>query len=229
MYNPNADESPFNALPPAVVGLAMVMAAVEIVLQMGESGFVGGANAIGWRLAALEDYAFLPAVWDFMLSNGVFPLEHMKRFVTYPFLHGSFTHAVFAVVIVLAIGKAVGEIFSPIAFLVTFFASSIFGALVYAAFLSQNIPLIGGYPGAYGLIGAFTFLLWVNLAAVGANSMRAFTLIGILLGVQLVFGVLFGGGYDWIADVSGFVAGFLLSFVVSPGGWARVVAKLRQR
>ncbi|MEM9582822.1 MAG: rhomboid family intramembrane serine protease [Pseudomonadota bacterium] len=229
MYNPNADESPFNALPPVVVGIAMVMAAVEIVLQLGESGMAGGPGAIGWRLAALEDYAFLPPVWEFMLANNIFPLEHMIRFITYPFIHGSFTHAIFAVVIVLAIGKAVGEVFSSLAFLAVFFFSSIFGALVFATLAPQETWLFGGYPGAYGLIGAFTFLLWVNLASVGANSMRAFTLIGILLAVQLVFGVLFGAGLDWIADVAGFVAGFLLSFIVSPGGWARVVAKLRKR
>ncbi len=228
MYDPHADESPFNALPPVVVLLAMVMAAVEIVLQAGASGFVGGPQAVGWRLAAFEDYAFLPAVWEFMIGSGQFPLEQMRRFVTYPFIHGSFTHAAFAIVIVLAIGKAVGEIFSAVSVLAVFFISSIFGALVYGSFVSINAPLLGGYPGGYGLIGAFTFLLWVNLAAVGANSMRAFSLIGVLMGIQLVFGVLFGAGYDWIADLSGFVAGFLLSFIVSPGGWSRVVAKIRR-
>ncbi|MEY4697689.1 MAG: hypothetical protein RIT14_2117, partial [Pseudomonadota bacterium] len=39
----------------------------------------------------------------------------------------------------------------------------------------------------------------------------------------------FGGGYEWVADLAGFATGFALSFVVSPGGWRRVVAKLRQR
>jgi membrane associated rhomboid family serine protease len=32
-----------------------------------------------------------------------------------------------------------------------------------------------------------------------------------------------------VADLSGFVTGFVLSFVVSPGGWARVREKIRQR
>ncbi len=228
MHNPHADESPFNSVPAVVVALAMVIAAVEIVLQAGEAGLAGGPQAIGWRLTALEDYGFLPAVWEFMRSTGQFPPEQLMRFLSYPFLHGSFTHAAFAVVIVLAIGKAVGEIFAAWAVLAVFFVSSIFGALVYGELVSVNAPLIGAYPGGYGLIGAFTFLLWVQLAAVGANTMRAFTLIGFLLAFQLVFGIFFGAGYDWIADVAGFMAGFLLSFVVSPGGWARVVAKLRR-
>ncbi|GFE63311.1 rhomboid family intramembrane serine protease [Litoreibacter roseus] len=228
MYDPNANVSPFNALPPAVVGLAMIMGAVELVLQIGALGFAG-AGGIGWRIAAIQDYAFLGPVWTQMLELGLFPPEHMMRFVTFPFIHGSLLHAAFGVVIVLAIGKSVGEVFSSWSFLAVFFLSSIFGALVYAALTDTNAALFGAYPGGYGLIGAFTFLLWTRLAAVGENTMRAFTLIGFLLGIQLVFGVLFGSGLDWIADVAGFAAGFGLSFLVSPGGWARVLSKLRQR
>ncbi|MEM6408176.1 MAG: rhomboid family intramembrane serine protease [Pseudomonadota bacterium] len=229
MYNPNADESPFNPLPTVVIGLAMVIAAVEIVLQAGESGLVGGPGAIGWRIDAMQDYAFIPAVWDAMLQQGLFPLEHVMRFVTYPFIHTSFMHAAFAVVIVLAIGKVVGEVFSTWAFLAMFFLSAIFGALVLGLISDSRFPLVGAYPGAYGLIGGFTFLLWVQLTHLGEDGYRAFTLVGVLLGIQLVFGMIFGGGLDWIADLAGFVCGFSLSFLVSPGGWARVLAKMRKR
>ena len=93
----------------------------------------------------------------------------------------------------------------------------------------MRTQLIGAYPGIYGLIGAFTFLIWTKLALVGANRLRAFSLIGMLLAIQLVFGLLFGGGWDWVAEVTGFATGFLLSFVVSPEGFRRVVAILRQR
>jgi membrane associated rhomboid family serine protease len=229
MYNPNANASPFNDVPIAAIGLAMVMAAVEIVFQAADLGLAGGAQGVGWRIGAFNDYAFFGPIWDQMWDLKLFPVEQMIRFVTYPFLHGTFFHAAFAVVIVLAIGKAVGEVFSTVAFLVVFFSASILGALVFAIVTDTNSPLIGGYPGGYGLIGAFTFLLWTRLAAVGANSYRAFTLIGMLMGIQLVFGALLGGSPDWIADLAGFVVGFLLSFVVSPGGWAHVVDRLRQR
>ncbi|MEP3346532.1 MAG: rhomboid family intramembrane serine protease [Litoreibacter sp.] len=229
MYHENADASPFNALPPVVVALAVILAGVEVIFQAGASGLVGGAQGIGWRVIALQDYSFFGPIWMQMLDKSYYPMEHMQRFVTYPFVHGSFTHAAFAVVIVLAIGKAVGEVFSALSFIAVFMGSSIVAALVYATLIDTSQPLIGAYPGAYGLIGAFTFLLWVNLAAVGANSMRAFSLIGFLMLFQLVFGLLFGGGHDWVADVAGFVVGFSMSFIVSPGGWGRVLAKMRQR
>ncbi|MCB2150782.1 MAG: rhomboid family intramembrane serine protease, partial [Rhodobacteraceae bacterium] len=65
--------------------------------------------------------------------------------------------------------------------------------------------------------------------AENANRYRAFTLIGFLLGIQLLFGVLFGGTPDWIADLAGFAFGFGASFVVGPGGPAHLLARIRQR
>jgi membrane associated rhomboid family serine protease len=165
-----------------------------------------------------------------MMEIGSYPLDGIHRLFTYSLVHGTTMHAVFVVVILLALGKMVGEVFRWWAVLVVFFGSAAMAAVIYTLILPEvRQPLIGGYPAVYGLIGGFTFLLWVNLAAVGANKYRAFSLIGFLLAVQLVFGLLFGGGWEWVADVAGFVTGFLLSFVVSPGGARRVLDKLRQR
>jgi len=60
--------------------------------------------------------------------------------------------------------------------------------------------------------------------------MRAFTLIGMLLVFQLVFGVIFGSASkNWIAEIAGFGIGFGLSFVLVPGGLSRVRHRVRQR
>ncbi|MDO9641433.1 MAG: rhomboid family intramembrane serine protease [Pseudotabrizicola sp.] len=222
--------APLNPLPLVVWVLALPMIAMELVLAAAGAGLVGGAQGIGWRLQALERLAFSPDLMRYLLETGQFPLDGWHRLVSYPFVHGSLTHVIFAVVILLALGKMVGEVFRWWAVLLIFFASAIVGALVYTLALpGVRAPLIGAYPAVYGLIGGFTFLLWVNLAAVGANKYRAFTLIGFLLGIQLIFGLLFGGGYEWVADLTGFATGFVLSFVVSPGGWGRVLEKVRQR
>jgi membrane associated rhomboid family serine protease len=220
---------PLNPLPAIVWVLALPIIAMEIVVGLGGAGVVGGMEGAGWRLQALERFVFSPPLMQAMIDRGDYPLLQMMRLVTYPFVHGSTTHAVFVVVILLALGKMVGEIFRWWAVLVVFFGAAIAGAFAYMLVPGNAAPLFGGYPATYGLIGGFTFLLWVNLAAVGANKYRAFSLIGFLLGIQLLFGLLFGGGYEWVADVAGFAAGFLLSFVVSPGGWGRVLDKIRQR
>lgn len=218
---------PLNPLPPVVWALALPMIALEIVLQLGEAGLVGGPTAVGWRLEAIQAAAFIPDLWREMWSFGQFPAEHMARFVAYPFVHGSLTHAAFAVVILLALGKFTGEVLRFWAVLVVFFGAAIAGALAYGAFV-ERIPLFGAYPGDYGLVGAFTYLMWLRLAGSG-REYRAFSMIGLLLAAQLIFGVFFGGGQDWVADLAGFATGFALTILVAPGGIPRLMDRLRQR
>lgn len=222
-------KAPFlNPIPWVIWLLALPMIAMEVVVSAGASGLVGGPAAIGWRLEAVNRFAFSPELVRWMVENRQFPLEGVARFVTYPFVHGSVTHTVFAVVFLLALGKMVAEVFRPWAVLAVFFGSAIGGVLLHTL-VGLDDPVFGAYPPDYGLIGAFTFLLWVRLTAVGANATRAFTLIGMLLGVQLLFGLLFGGGWYWVSDLGGFATGFLLSFVLVPGGWARVRDRIRAR
>lgn len=222
--------APINPLPWIVWVLALPLIAMEVVLTLAESGMVGGPQGAGWRLLAVERFAAYPTVLHHQWETGGYPLEELHRLVSYTLVHGSFTHALFAVVILLALGKMVGEIFRWWGVLVVFLGAAAVGGAAYGLLVpGLRTQLIGAYPAVYGLIGAFTFLIWTRLALVGANRLRAFSLIGMLLAVQLVFGLLFGGGWDWVADIAGFTTGFLLSFVVSPGGFSRVLQMIRQR
>lgn len=221
---------PLNPLPWIVWVLALPVIAMELVLSLAERGLVGGAQGIGWRLQAVERFGLFPELLKYQWQTGGQPLGELHRLVSYALVHGSFTHAIFAVVMLLALGKWVGEIFRWWGVLIVVLGSAAAGALAYGLLVPDlRAPLIGAYPAVYGLIGAFTFQIFTNLAKVGANKYRAFSLIGALLFVQFLFGVLFGGGWDWVADVAGFAAGFLLSFVVSPGGFRRVMDEIRQR
>ncbi len=223
------EEAPVNPLPPVVVALFLLIAGLEGLFSLGAEGIVGGPGAVGWRIAALERYGFSGEVFRWMLETGQFPPEHLLRLVSYPFLHGSFTHAAFAAVMLLAMGKMVGEALGDVKVLVIFVVSAMGGALVFALFTSDRSLLFGAFPAIYGLIGAFTYLLWLRLGEVGEQQLRAFTLIGVLLGLQLLFGLFFGGGPDWIADIGGFVVGFALTILLVPGGWARLRDRLRHR
>ena len=221
--------SPFLSVPPVVVALAGAVFLIECAFTFAEAGYIGGPSAIGWRLLAVQDYGFSDPVFDWMLTNRTFPPEHLLRFITYPFFHLGYAHLIFVVVFLLAIGKAITGVFNTFRFLVLFFGASIFGAVVFGLAVSSNQPLTGGFPGAYGLIGAYTFILWVRAKNRGEAPIRAFSLIAVLAGVQLVFGALFGSGPQWIAELSGFAFGFLISFVLAPGGWAWIRTKLRHR
>jgi membrane associated rhomboid family serine protease len=222
------NESPVNPLPPVVVALFLVMAGVEVAFELGSRGLIGGPGAVGWRIAAIERYAFSGQILDWMLATGQFPPEHVMRLVTYPFIHGSFTHAMIGSVMLLALGKMVGEVFGALATLAIFVLSSVGGAVAYGLILDTQVPLFGAFPPVYGLIGAFTYLLWVRLGQMGAQQVRAFSLIGMLLGLQLIFGLLFGSTNDWVADLGGFGVGLGLSLFLVPGGWRKLLSLVRR-
>lgn len=223
------NNSPFNTLPPVIVALFLILMGIEIAFNLGARGFVGGPEAVGWRLAAVQSYAFSAPIFQWMLENGQYPTEHMIRFVTYAFVHGNFTQALFAGVMLLALGNMVGRVFSQVATLAVFVAGTIAGAVVFGLVADTRAALVGAFPGVYALIGAYSFMLWVGLGATGQNQYQAFRLIGVLLAIQLLFGLIFGGQPDWVADVSGFIVGFAMSFLVSPGGWQRLRDRMRQR
>lgn len=231
---PGLTESPLNPLPPVIWLLALPIIASEVIFALGTAGLIGGAEGVGMRLSAIRLTAFPPELAQRIWTLGALDVGQLYRALSFSFVHVSFTHALFVVVFTLALGNMVAGSFRPAAILALFFGSAIGGALVYAALLPltgvRAAPLIGGYPAVYGLVGAFTFLLWTRLAAQNANRMRAFTLIGILLMFQLVFGLVFGGtGPGWIAEIAGFACGFALSFLLVDGGLSRALAQIRQR
>jgi membrane associated rhomboid family serine protease len=221
--------APLNPLPPVVWLLALPLIGFEIVFQAGASGLAGGADAIGWRLDAMQRLAFVPDYFRQTLGQGLWRPDSALRLLSYPLVHADILHAMFVVVMLLALGKFVGEVFRAWAVLAVVLVATLTGAVVYGAVPGMEAALVGGYPPVFGLIGAFTYILWTRAGMVGASRVRAFRLIGFLLVMQAAFGLLFGGSPVWIADVAGFAAGFLLSFAVSPGGWARVRAMLRAR
>lgn len=226
--NDPENTQPVNPLPPVVILLFLALVLPEAVFLLGAQGWVGGPEAIGWRLSAVQQYAFSGDLFDWMMANGRWMPEHLLRFVTYAFVHESFTSTLFSAVLMLALGKLIGEAMGQIAVLVLYFGGSIFGAFVYVLLLNDPAWLIGGFPAVYGLIGGYSFLMWQRLADTGGQQMRAFSLIAILLGLQLVFGALFGPTTEWVADLAGFVFGFGASILLVPGGLARVIYHFRR-
>ena len=222
-------EMPVNPIPPVILVLCFIAVVVELVLSFGQSGLGGGPQAIGWRLAALQDYSFSSAVLDWVLTRRDFAPELLSRFITYPFVHGNFTQALFGAALLLALGKFVGDAFGGLATLAVFIITSVGGAIVFGLIADGRAPLFGLFPPVYGLIGAYTYSIWLQLGHAGQNQLNAFRLIAFLLGLQLVFGLLFGANDAWIAEIAAFAIGFVVSTVLAPGGWAALVRRARQR
>jgi membrane associated rhomboid family serine protease len=222
-------EPPVNPMPPVVVIFFLAIAGVEAGLSLGEAGLIGGPGAVGWRLGLVRDYGFSGQIFDWMLANGQWPLSGLRRLFSYTFVHLGFTHSIFAMVLLLALGKMVAESMGQLAFAVIFVLSGVGGAVIYALLLNDPMWLAGSYPNVYGLIGAYSFVMWRSLAGTGAQQARAFSLIGMLMGLQLLWGVFFETGTLWVAELAGFLFGFALCFLLAPGEWARVRDGLRRR
>ena len=223
------NENPVNPIPPVIIAIALVTAAIEIAFTAAGAGLVGGVRGIGWRVAAIEDYAFSPVIWELVVERGQYSGELLKRFVSYPFVHASFTSALFVVALTLALGKFVGDIFKGVPTLMVYLLSTLVGAAAFGIIVDGAQPLIGGFTPVYGLIGAYTYVVWLRLGASGQNQMKAFRLIGFLLGIQLAFGLIFGSNQMWIAELAGFITGFLSSTILAPGGWSALLARMRNR
>lgn len=223
------DPSPVNPVPPPVLALAAVIIGVEIIFWLASRGVLGGPAGIGWRVAAFEDYAFAPRLLAFMIDNGAWSVDGLKRFVTYAFVNQGFISAVFGCVFILALGKFIGDLVGGARVIVIFMLSAIGAALLYGVLAPNQPPLIGTFPGAYGLIGGYTYILFASADRANANRLQAFRLVGFLAGLQLVFGVLFPGPPYWVADLGGALVGFLVAAGMNPGGLARLVTLLRRR
>lgn len=221
---------PLNPVPPVVWALVLPMIALELLLTAGDHALVGGPQAIGWRSQAVQLMAYSPDFMRAMMAEHQYPADGLRRLVSYPFVHLSPSHVLFTAVILLALGKFVGEAFRAWAVLAVFFLTTIAGALAYTWILPWiHAPLVGAWVPIYGLIGAFSFILWHRLRNDGPKRWRAFSLIGMLMLFKLLFSPLFGWGWDVMAELPAYVTGFVLSYGVSPGGARRLVEVMRGR
>lgn len=222
-------ESPFNTLPVVVIILALAIVGVEVVFQLANAGIIGGPRGLGWRLAAIEEFGFAPAVLDRVLVSSDYSFDMLKRFVTYTFINGQIIQVAFCAALILALGKFTAEYYGSLKVLIIYVVTSVAGAIVFGLLVGDNLLLIGAFTPVYGLIGAYTYVLWLRLGSAGENQIMAFRLIGFLLAIQLVFGLIFGGNSQWISELTGFFTGFVLSTLLAPGGWASLVRRIRKR
>lgn len=225
------DESPVNPLPIVVLVGFVAMVGIEAALSLGGAGLIGGPMAVGWRASLIEALGFAPAVQEMVLS-GHGDASLVLRYVGYPLVHGSFTHAAFALALWLALGKFVADLYRPWAVVAIVLAGVIGAAVVHGTvglLLNRNAPLFGAYPADYALIGAYTYVLWVRLGQQGKNRLQAFGLIGMLLGLQFGLGLAFGAALSGTADLGGFVCGGLVAIAVAPGGWGAFLRRMRRR
>ncbi len=142
------DAPPLNPIPGVVWLILLPIVAMELVVNAGTLGLAGGAAGVGWRQEALQRFALSPEMLDQMIGTGRWTWDYLVRFISYGFVHGSFTHALLAAVFILAMGKFVAEIFSPWSVLAVFLIPLALGGVAYSLVPGVKMALFGAYPGA---------------------------------------------------------------------------------
>ena len=217
-----------NPIPAAILAIFSGIILVEAFLFFGFDNPTGSSGAAADRMLLIQKYGVSPNLANWMLETGNFSTDYVFRFIVYPFVNLSSLSVVFAGVLLLALGKMVGEVFPALSLILIWFLSTTFAAFFYSISATNGQILVGSYPGVYGFVGAYTFVSWITLRlAKNKNQSQAFSLIVALMSIQLLFSFLFGAGQLWIADFAGFVIGFIISFFLSPGGIKGVFSILR--
>ncbi|MGB0968154.1 MAG: rhomboid family intramembrane serine protease [Halocynthiibacter sp.] len=223
---------PVNPLPRVLILLAVALFAAEPFLMLQKLGFLGGIVGIDGRINLVSDFWLNSGLLRAMIADQDYSLQYVLRFVIYVFVDGSFTGTVFTLVFTLALGNFVARAFAPWKFLVLFFASAFVGGVLYnllAMVFGYNGILVGGMPGAFGLIGALTWMMWTGVFRHPIGASSPFALIGFLVAFRVVLAPVFGWDWTTVAEWGGFLTGFGLCFILVPGGWAHFLQILRRR
>jgi len=188
-------------------GLVGLMAAIELVLGLSESGVIGSSN---WRWPAFAIGAF----WQPIFSGGMAPLysgQTLLMFVTHAFLHGGLMHMALNGVILLALGKFVAGRIGAARTLLLLFLAAVGGGLGFGLLASSTAPMIGASGAVFGLIGLWQAWDYRARRRAGlATSPVIVAILGLVI-ANVVFFVMLGGGLAWQAHLGGWLVGFFVA------------------
>jgi membrane associated rhomboid family serine protease len=142
---------------------------------------------------------------------------------TYMFLHAGYAHLLGNLYFLYVFGDNVEDALGKTRFVLLYVLAGIAGALLHTVFaVKSTTPLVGASGAIAGVLAAYMILfprvdIWVVLFFYRFR-VKAMYYIFFWLGFQFV-SLYFvknigGGGTAWLAHIGGFVAGFLLSYIM---------------
>ena len=228
---------PLLNVPPVITGLALAMLAIQLMRD-----WVDPDTAV--EILAL--FAFIPARYDpSVLTSGVLPggtAADLWTFVTYAFLHGSWTHVGLNLLWMLAFGSPVARRFGVVRFLAFFAATAAAGAgLHLLTHEGELVPMIGASAAVSGCMAASLRFMFASEAytdwrpdmfgasvdypapplSVVMRDRRVIAFVVVWFAINLAVGVsapigIADGSVAWEAHIGGFVVGLLLFPLFDP-------------
>ncbi len=215
-FQEGVPRQPFLRAPAAVVWLIAALAGAHALRVF---AFAPQSDAI------IMSYGFVPARYA-DLAHGLGPTSVLALavpFVSYIFLHGSFTHLLVNSIWLLAFGPIVARRLGTLMFFVFFLVCGIAGAFVHLACnWGSPAPVVGASAAISGLMAAGFRMLPLSVAGERRElapilSPRIVVWSLIWVGVNIVAGVSgLGTGAEmqlvaWQAHLGGYAAGLLLA------------------
>lgn len=188
--------------------LVGLLVAIELVLTAAEAGLVGQP---GLRVGAF----MLGAFWPPLLvpgAEGLYPGQRFVMFLSHAFLHGSLGHVAMNGVILLALGKALGERAGAVRTLALFALSAIAGAAAFALLSSASGPMIGASGAAFGFFGLWNAWDFTARLRAGLPLRPVLATVAGLVLINVALWLFLGGGLAWQAHLGGYLTGWAAAF-----------------
>lgn len=205
------DVPPMINLPTATKYLIGAMLLIHIIVEYGHSILPFLPDSMWW----VYSFGFVPfRITDFSVIDVFVPLTP----VTYAFLHNGWLHLGVNMLMLAAFGAGLEKNRSAKIMLLIFFGSSVLAAFLHFLFdMDGTNPVIGASGGISGLFGAV--LIMLQQSGQLNNQNRLLPIIGVWIGITILFGLM--GGPDgsmiaWVAHIGGFLSGLVLMKYLMP-------------
>jgi len=149
----------------------------------------------------------------FGASNGILVVVFgdVWRLISAMFLHGSLLHITMNMLSLWFVGRVVERWFSPISYIIIYFASGIVGGLI-SIYFHPNTIAIGASGAIFGIFGAMGGFVLVNRNRL-ASFEEFIKQFGVILLLNLFIGVVFDS-VDLSAHIGGLVIGAIGGYMV---------------
>lgn len=153
-----------------------------------------------------------------MWPVGIAVNDEWYRLVTAAFLHGSWLHIAFNMLVLFTVGPTLERVLGHLRFIVLYLFAAVGGAVASYAFSDLRTVSVGASGAIFGLMGA--------LVVAGRRLRYDITQVLVLLGINVVIGFI-SPGVDWRAHLGGLVTGAVVAAIlVLPRGRHRVAVQV---